>query len=178
MTEQVDDELSRSRLIAGAVIFVGGQLAPLTIPLVASSALPTTWKTALSGLLLLGVPEIAILLAIVVLGKAGFNALEARLFGSLKDKLFPEFVSRRRYYLGLFLFLIPVLVGWLSPYLYEGVPDLIRYRLTVAIVGDVLLVVGLCLMGGQFWDKLRSLFVYDAKVNFSSATDEVTSSTQ
>jgi hypothetical protein len=178
MAKHGEKEASRQRLIAGAVIFFGGQLAPLSIPLVVSSSLPATWKTALSGLLLLGVPEIAILLAIVVLGKSGFHALKAQLFGSLKDRLFPALVTRRRYYLGLVLFLIPLLIGWLSPYLYESVPELIRHRLTVAIVGDVLLIVGVCLMGGQFWDKLRALFVYDAKVSVSSATDERPSSTQ
>ncbi len=175
MTEKVDNEASRQRLIAGAVIFVTGQLAPLTIPLVASSSLPVTWKTGLSGLLMLGVPEIAILLSIVVLGKPGFDALKSRLFGSLKDKLFPDTVSRRRYYLGLALFLVPVLVGWLSPYLYETVPDLSQRRLTVAVLGDALLILGVCLMGGQFWDKLRALFVYDAQVSFSSAADQITS---
>jgi hypothetical protein len=170
MTEHVDNEATRGRLIAGAAIFVGGQLAPLTIPLVTSSSLPATWKTALSGLLLLGVPEIAILLAIVVLGKAGFNRLKARIFGSLKETLFPEYVSRQRYYFGLVLFLVPLLFGWLSPYVYEGVPDLVRHRLTTAISGDVLLIAGVCLMGGQFCDKLRALVIYDTEANRSSAS--------
>lgn len=172
MAENVNDEASRGRLIAGAAIFVGGQLAPLTIPLVASSSLSATWKTALSGLLLLGIPEIAILLAIVVLGKAGFIALKSRLFGSLKATLFPENVSSRRYYFGLVLFLVPVLFGWMSPYVYQGVPDLMRHRLTTAILGDVLLIAGVCLMGGQFWDKLRALVIYDTEVSCSSASVE------
>jgi len=164
-----DTRVSRNRLIAGAVIFVAGQLAPLAIPVVASSSLPATWKTALPGLLLLGVPEIAILLTIVVLGRAGFNALKSRLFGSLKDTLFPDTVSRRRYHAGLILFLIPILFGWLSPYVYASVPELMRHRLTVAIIGGVLLIAGVCLMGGQFWDKLRALVLYDAEVTLSPA---------
>ena len=161
MAENADENASRRRVIVGAVIFVSGQMAPLTIPLVTSSSLPTTWKTALSGLLLLGIPEIAILLAIAVLGRAGFNRLRARIFGSLKDTLLPECVSRTRYYFGLALFLISLLFGWLSPYVYEGVPDLVRHRLATAILGDVLLIAGVCLMGGQFWDKLRALVIYD-----------------
>lgn len=172
MAESVDDEVSRGRLIAGAAVFIGGQLAPLTIPLVTSSSLPTTWKAALSGLLLFGVPEIAILLAIVVLGKSGFVELKSRLFGSLKATLFPEYVSRRRYYVGLVLFLFPVLCGWMSPYVYQGAPDLMRHRLATAILGDVLLIAGVCLMGGQFWDKLRSLVIYDTEGNGSSASVE------
>jgi hypothetical protein len=172
---KAESKVSRNRLIGGAAIFVTGQLAPLAIPVVASSSLPATWKTALSGLLLLGVPEIAILLAIVVLGRAGFDALKSRLFGSLKDTLFPDTVSRRRYHAGLILFLIPVLFGWLSPYLYESIPQLMRHRLTVAIIGDVLLIAGVCLMGGQFWDKLRALVVYDAEVTLSPLAREANS---
>ncbi|MGI9455029.1 MAG: hypothetical protein ACR2NU_00620 [Aeoliella sp.] len=164
-----DKEVSRNRLIAGAVIFVMGQVAPLAIPLVVNSSLPATWKTALSGILLMGVPEIAILLAVVILGKAGFNALKSRLLGSLKSILLPSVVSRRRYYFGLVLFLIPILFGWVSPYLYVSVPELMRHRLAVALTGDVALIAGICLMGGQFCDKLRALIVYDAEVTFPSA---------
>ena len=168
---KVEKEVFRKRLMLGAVIFVAGQLAPLLIPFVVNSALPATWKTTLSGLLLLGVPELAILASVVVLGKAGFNELKSWLFGLFKRTFIPSKVSRRRYYVGLILLLIPVLLGWTSPYLFQVVPDLTRYRLIIAISGDVLLVMGLYLMGGQFWDKLRALFVYDAEVTFSSTSE-------
>jgi len=49
---------SRSRLTLGGVILVVGLLCPLSIPWVASSDLPTWWKAVLSGLLLLGIPEL------------------------------------------------------------------------------------------------------------------------
>ncbi len=165
---------SRNRLIAGAFIFVAGQLAPLAIPLVANSSLTATWKAALSGLLLLGIPEIAIFVSVVILGKAGFEALKSRLLGSLKGSLMPSSVSRRRYYAGLVVFLIPVLFGWLSPYFFESTPALARNRLGLAITGDAILIIGMCMMGGQFWDKLRALFVYEAHVTFSSASEETT----
>ncbi len=161
--------ISQSRLMVGGGVFVVGQLAPLTIPLVANSPLPAAWKTALSGLLLLGVPEIAIVLAVVILGKAGFDALKSKLFGSLKETLLPGEVSRRRYYFGLVLFLIPVFFGWAAPYFQELLPGLTQRRLAFAIVGDVTLIVALCTMGGQFWDKLRALFRYEARVIFTSA---------
>lgn len=168
-----DKKVARNRLIAGAVIFVTGQLAPLAIPLVVTSSLPARWKTALSGLLLLGVPEIAILLTVVVLGKAGFDALKSRLLGSVKRTLLSSKVSRPRYYAGLILFLIPMLVGWVSPYFYEAVPTLIRHRLTIAMTGDVALIAGVCMMGGPFWDKLRALFVYDAEVTFPRTSEKI-----
>lgn len=147
-----------------------GQLAPLAIPLVTNSSLPATWKSVLSGVLLLGVPELAIVLTVIVLGKAGFNELKARIWKLFRRTVLPGEVSRGRYYAGLVVFLIPILIGWLSPYLYESAPSLLRYRLTVAIVSDVALIVGLCLMGGQFWDKIRALFVYEARATFLPMT--------
>lgn len=163
---KADEVVPGHRLRAGAAIFVTGQLAPLAIPLVTNSSLPATWKSVLSGVLLLGVPELAIVLTVVVLGKAGFNELKARIWKLVNRTVLPRDVSRGRYYAGLVVFLIPILIGWLLPYLYESAPSLLRYRLTVAIVGDVALIAGLCLLGGQFWDKIRALFVYDARATF------------
>ncbi len=45
--------LPRGRLLFGGTVFVLGLLCPLLVPLVATSDLPTEWKTVLSGLLLL-----------------------------------------------------------------------------------------------------------------------------
>ena len=149
-----------------------GQLAPLLITLVAMTSLPATWKTGLSAVLLFGIPELAILLTVVVLGKAGFDELKARIWKIVHRTVRPGDVSRVRYYSGLALFLIPILTGWISPYLYESVPSLAPYRLTVAIVGDVVLILGLCLLGGQFWDKLRALLLHNARVTFPPADGE------
>ena len=160
-------------MIAGAVIFFAGNSAPLAIPFVAASSLSEGWKTGLSGLMLFCIPELATLLAVVVLGKAGFNALKAQIFGWASRTLLPDKVSRTRHHIGLILFLIPFFIGWVSPYAFEVMPELTKHQLIVAISGDVTLIVGLCLMGGQAWDKLRALFVYDAQVAFpSTATTE------
>ena len=164
-------KLPRSRLVAGIAIFVIGHAAPLAIPLVTSSSLSTGWKTALSGLMIFGIPELMTLLAVVVLGKAGFNAVKALVFGWLGRTLLPAKVSRPRYYIGLVLFLTPFFVAWVSPYLFEVMPQLNKNTLIVAISGDVALLIGLCLMGGEAWDKLRSLFVYNAEVTFPSPAE-------
>jgi Ca2+/H+ antiporter len=164
-------KLPRSRLVIGIAIFVIGHAAPLAIPLVTSSSLSTGWKTALSGLMIFGIPELMTLLAVVVLGKAGFNAVKALVFGWLGRTLLPAKVSKPRYYIGLVLFLIPFFVGWVSPYLFEVMPGLAKDQLIVAISGDVALIAGLCLMGGEAWDKLRSLFIHNAEVKIPSTAN-------
>jgi hypothetical protein len=160
------EDLPRGRLFGGIAVFVIGHATPLAIPLVAASSLSTGWKTALSGLMVFGIPEIMTLVAVVIMGKAGFNAVKALVLGWLGRTLMPSTVSRTRYSIGLVLFLIPFVVGWISPYLFEIVPELARRRLLIAISGDLCLILGLCLMGGEAWDKLRSLFVYNAQIQF------------
>ena len=160
---QNPDSPPKSRLLLGGAIFILGQCAPLVIPLVVGSELPTNWKTFLSFLLFFGIPEGGILVSIMILGKSGFNHLRGLVSGKLKRYVLPQTVSRTRYRVGLVLFLLPLLYGWLSPYL----PLLLHsYKPTMleALVSDLLLIVSLFLLGGDFWGKLRALFVWEARV--------------
>ena len=40
------------------------------------------------------------------------------------------------------------------------------HRFVVSLIGDVMFVASLFVLGGDFWDKVRSLFVHDAEVHF------------
>lgn len=46
------------------------------------------------------------------------------------------------------------------------IPSLARNPLPYAIGGDLLLLASLFVLGGNFWDKIRSLFVYHAQRGF------------
>jgi len=153
----------KGRLIFGGGVFLAGQLAPLCIPLVASSGWSPAVKSAVSGFLLLGIPELAIFCAIGILGKAGFGYLKQRLFALLKRAAPADEVSPIRYRIGLVLFCLPLLTGWLAPYVSELIPHFGTYHVTIAIIGDGLLLLGLFLLGGDFWDKIRALFIHRAK---------------
>lgn len=155
----------KGRLRLGGAVFLAGQFSPAVIPLVASSGLSTGLKSALSGLLLLGVPELAIFIAIAILGKAGFLHLKRSLCALLKRAAPIDAVSRTRYRIGLVLFCLPLVMGWLAPYVSDLIPHANDYRIPLAIAGDGLLVLGLFLLGGDFWDKLRALFVHRATVS-------------
>jgi len=157
---------SKNRLIVGGAIFGLGQLAPLLVPVVAMSGLSTAWKSALSGFLLLGIPELAVLGAIAVLGKSGFNYLKSLLFKLLKRQAPPDKVSRTRYRIGLTIFLIPILFTFISPYAGHMIPYYRENPIVFGISGDVLILISLVILGGDFWDKLRSLFVHRARAHF------------
>jgi hypothetical protein len=101
------------------------------------------------------------------MGKSGYAYIKNRVFGFLKQHGPPQKVSRGRYRIGLALFCLPLLFGWLSLYISNWVPGLLNNPLPYAIAGDILIVTSLVVLGGDFWDKIRSLFIHDAEVNFS-----------
>ena len=151
-----------SRFSLGILLFFLGFISPLGIPVVTAMNLSGSWKAILSGLLMLGIPELFWLAAAAIMGKPGFKYLKGKVFSSLKKYAFPEKVSRTRYRLKLAMFLIPLLYGWLEPYLSPHIPVTAQQRMVLAITGDVLWLASLFVLGGDFWDKLRALFVYEA----------------
>ena len=154
------------RFPVGVTIFLAGFAAPLAIPLVTSSDLPAAWKTAIAGAFAVGVPEIAMVVAAAVMGKAGFARLKSQFGRFLKKYGPPERVSRVRYRVGLAMFTLPLLLAWLAPYLGHHLPGYGEHRLVWAIGADLVFVASFFVLGGEFWDKLRALFVYGARAVF------------
>ena len=147
----------------GVFLFILGFFIPLCIPLVTATNLSTAWKTTLSGLFMLGIPELFWLVAAAIMGKPGFNYIKKKVFGTLKRHVLPERVSRARYRLGLVILVIPLLYGWLEPYVSLLISGYEKHHVVLAIASDVLLFASLFVLGGEFWDKLRALFIYEAK---------------
>jgi len=168
--KQEEKSPSKGRLFLGGAIFVTGFLVPLFIPLVMKTNWSTAAKSIVSGVLAIGLPEVFMLIAAAVLGKSGFQYLKAKLFGWLKKYEPPDLVSQMRYRIGLVLFIIPLLIGIVLPYLLMAEIEVAqRYMRYFTISGDVLLLISLFVLGGGFWDKIRSLFVYHSKTIY---TDE------
>ena len=156
---------AKKKIIIGTIVFILGQISPLIlIPIVMSLDLSSGWTTALSGVFMFGFPELAILAAVAIMGKDGFNFIKGKIFGYFKKVAPPDTVSSIRYRIGLVMFVIPFLIGWLLPYFIELIQSYESFNLYINIGGDVLLVVSLFVLGGDFWDKIRALFVQDVKV--------------
>jgi hypothetical protein len=154
------------RLAVGAAIFGLGLICPVFVPLVAATGIPPGWKAGLSALLVLGIPEVFTLAAVAVLGKPGFEYLRGRILARLRRLAPPARVGRTRYRIGLVLFVLPLLLGWLGPYVLPHVPVYTEHGLLVHVGGDALLLVSLFVLGGDFWDKLRALFIHGAVARF------------
>lgn len=159
--------LSKSRLILGGTVFIGGFLSPLLIPLVVASKLSDAWKSLLSAILMVGLPEILMLVSVAILGAEGYRFLKEKLWALLKKTAPSAKVSRPRYVIGLVLFILPLVYAWLEPYIVDFNPWLQNNRMIFNIVGDLLFISSLYILGGDFWGKLRVLFQYNAKAHFS-----------
>ena len=158
------------RLKLGVTLFGLSILLPvLGLPVVALMGLSTTTVATISGAMLAG-SEVLGIVAVAVMGKSGYAYIKNRAFGFLKQYGPPAEVSRTRYTIGLVMFAVPIVFGWLAPYAADLVPGYTGNEFTYAIVGDLLLLVSLFVLGGDFWDKLRALFIGGAKAVFPQAT--------
>ena len=154
------------RLKSGVALFIFSIAMPLIgIPSVTALNFSSTVTASVSGVLLVGA-EVVGILAIAVMGKDGYAYIKNRVFGFLKQYGPPREVSRLRYRLGLVMFGVPVLFGWVSIYAGSIIPGFTKSPLLFALGGDILLLTSLFVLGGSFWDKIRALFVYDAEVHF------------
>jgi hypothetical protein len=154
------------RIKLGAALFGISILLPIAgIPLVTTLGLSSTMTATVSGALLVGA-EVLGLCAVAVMGKSGYAFIKNRAFGFLKQYGPPQKVSRSRYNTGLLIFCVPFLFGWLAPYISKWIPGLLSYPLPFAIGGDILILSSLLILGGDFWDKIRSLFIHTAEVRF------------
>ena len=151
------------RFRLGLTILIVGWLSPLLIPFVTRTSLATEWKTIISGLLAVGIPEVFTVAAIAIMGKSGYNLIKERIFGFLNRHGPPDRVSLTRYRIGLVMFVLPIVFGWLGPYGAHQIPGYEAHRFTVNVIGDVMLISSLFVLGGDFWDKVRALFIYKAK---------------
>ena len=155
------------RFRLGLIVLVVGWLSPLCIPLITATELPTRWKTIISGALAVGIPEVFTVAAIAIMGKSGYNLIKERIFSFLKKHGPPDRVSLMRYRIGLVMFALPVVFGWLGPYGTHLIPGYEAHRFVVSLIGDVMFVASLFVLGGDFWDKIRALFSHSARVQFS-----------
>lgn len=155
------------RLLVGGVTLIFAQSLPLLVPLVLASELQSEVKTFVSGSLLFGLPEVGSFIAVSILGKPGYDWLKARTVGLIKSSALTTDVGPIRYYTGISILCALLIFGIIEPYVSDLLPAAIQInRRLYMSIADAIFVVNLFVLGGDFWDKLRALFVYDAKAKF------------
>jgi hypothetical protein len=152
--------VSKARFVIGGMVFVGSFLSPLLLPLVTGSDLPASWKAIMSAGLVAGLPEVGMLLAVAILGKPGFVLLKEMFFSRFRKITEPSAVSVTRYRIGLFMFFIPLLTGWLQPYLVHFFPSFSSDRMLPFLLMDLIFASSFIVLGAGFWEKIRNLLVH------------------
>lgn len=160
--------MKKLKFYLGIALLACSLLIPLAGIWIATWKIPLALKGTIIGILTVGGPELLAILAVALLGKEAFELFTHKALSWL-SKITPKgSVSKTRYHIGLALFLITFLPTYIQGYAPALLPDSSPARLWVNIAADVTFVCSLFILGGDFWDKLRSLFVYDAKAAFPS----------
>jgi len=161
--------VARWRLVTALVLMGFSFSSAAFIPLVLLLPLTVEVKTAISSLLVFGIPQAVTLLAVALVGKTGFIFLKGIIFSRVRRLAPAQTVSRTRYRVGLVMFVLPFLLAFITPYAPQLIPGYDTAARYYGIAGDLMLILSFFVLGGDFWDKVRALFLHDAKTRFSGS---------
>jgi len=66
------------------------------------------------------------------------------------------------------MFVAAMMIGFLERYLGFFVSGGVAREICYSLANDILLLGSMLVLGGDFWDKIRALFIREAKVTFPS----------
>jgi hypothetical protein len=110
--------------------------------------------------------------SVAILGKPSYLWIKAKFRHHYIRVVRPYHESRVRYNIGLFLFCFPAVPTYIMAYAPEILSDNFYLRLILNISVDVIFITSLFVLGGDFWDKLKALFSFTAKVRFPEEKSE------
>jgi len=145
--------------MAALLLALGLPLLGFAVPLF---GLPTAVSAVLIGGLVAGGPEVLMVLAAALLGKETLHAFLYLAKRALGRALLVTPVSKRRYYAGLTIALVSILPFYLYGYFPQIMPDG-DVRIYILASSDLSFVFSIFLMGGEFWEKLGRLFVWEGR---------------
>lgn len=128
------------------------------IPLAASLDVPGSRIAALSATVFIA-NKVLLIACIAIMGKEGFQQLKGMLFGHAKRLTPAQKVGPLRHTIGLVMFVLPLLTATLEPYFDQILPGFRPNLWQLQVLGDLMLITSFFVLGGDFWNKLRGLFV-------------------
>jgi hypothetical protein len=152
-----------ARLKLGVALLILGLVMPAGTLLVAGTHWPVAVKSVVSGILLFGF-EIMLVPAVALMGKDNFERIWAGAMRLLKQLKPAGNVSKTRYKVGLYMLVGPTLYAWIASYAPSWLPQDYVLRVWANVGLDLITLASLFVLGGDFWDKVRALFLHDARV--------------
>ena len=153
----------------GLLLIIGGHgvlLASVVLPFLGLMSASAAAAGVVGG-------EILSLVSIVFLGKQGFLAIKAKVFGVVRAE-FETPVGRVRHTIGIALLLVNLctavtlaIFAWAS---YEAAPGAIVWGMTLGqqvtfyatffLVGELSFPVAIIVLGADWWQRFRDLFIW------------------
>ena len=137
----------------------------LLVPILAAAGMPGSRIAALTGVLFIS-NKVLLIIVIAVMGKEGFQQLKSRVFGyvsSMAPTVDTE-VGPWRHRIGVVMFCLPLVSAFLEPYVDSVWPGLRPNIWQLQLLGDMMLIGSFFVLGGNFWEKVRALFIRTARV--------------
>ncbi|MBC9205934.1 transporter suffix domain-containing protein [Roseomonas aerophila] len=160
---------SNWRFKLGIGIFILAFALWLLIPLAASQGATTARIAGMTGAIFVA-NKVLLFTCIAVMGKAGFQQLKSLVFGYAKGLAPAGPIGPARHFVGLVMFSLPLISAMLEPYVDQFWPGLRPNIWQLQALGDLMLLASFFVLGGDFWSKIRALFIRTAKVVDSSDT--------
>jgi hypothetical protein len=157
----------------GIALFVWSFAAYGILAAISAISIPASTKAIVAGILVVSA-EGAFFLSILLLGKTFVTGMKEKLkawFGIGKKKSDEQTeprISRTRHYTGVFIMFfsfVPYIVS--ESLLISGFNDDQHINIVIGllIAGDILFVASLFVLGGEFWDRLKKLFVWHGELD-------------
>ena len=160
MSKSLDTKIPLWRILTGLSILTVGFLSPLATPAIWELPISDALKTVISGALIFGIPEVLMIAGIAVMGKEAWDWIKLKLWSGL-NFVSPQRVSKSRYYFGVILFSLCLIEGAVelnSTYIQSWVgsnTSIFQWSM------NILFALSFFIAGGEFWDKIRAIFIYD-----------------
>ncbi|MHC8286500.1 transporter suffix domain-containing protein [Pseudomonas sp. XS1P51] len=137
----------------------------LLVPVAAAAGVAGSKIAALTGVLFIS-NKILLILVIGIMGKSGFQQLKRSMFGYV-SALAPTAemeVSPTRHRIGIVMFCVPLISSFIEPYVDNIWPGLRPNLWQLQALGDLMLIGSFFVLGANFWEKVRALFIRTARV--------------
>jgi hypothetical protein len=156
------------RFKLGIVIMVLAFGLWVLVPIAAAIGVSASRIAAMTGAIFVA-NKVLLLTCVAVMGKPGFQQLKGMVFGYAKGLAPTGPISQTRHVIGLIMFCVPIVSAMLEPYVDQFWPGLRPNLWQAQLLGDLMLVASFVVLGGDFWSKIRALFVRNARVVSSDA---------
>ncbi|RTZ47472.1 transporter suffix domain-containing protein [Candidimonas sp. SYP-B2681] len=146
------------RFKCGIGLFIFALALWALIPFGAAMGVPGSRIAALTATVFIA-NKILLIACIAIMGKEGFQQLKAIVFGHAKRLAPAKKVGPVRHAIGLVMFIVPILTALLEPYVDKTLPGFRPNLWQLQALGDIMLIASFFVLGGDFWSKLRALFI-------------------